>query len=116
MFANIPNTITSFNSVFANCRSLESIPEGLFDKATNVTSYRKAFYRCNNIVSIPSNLFNNNTKVTNFQYTFYDLQKITIVPELWHRETEGLDGTGCFGSCDVLDTTYIPEPWANSKT
>ena len=143
LFANIPNTITSFNSVFANCRSLESIPEGLFDKATNVTSYRKAFagckaltnipsnlfakspevtsfektfYRCNKILSIPSNLFNNNTKVTNFQYTFYDLQKITSVPELWNRETVGLDGTGCFGSCDVLDTTDIPEPWANSET
>lgn len=143
LFANIPNTITSFNSVFSNCRSLESIPEGLFDKATNVTSYRKAFarcealtnipsnlfakspevtsfektfYRCNKIRSIPSNLFKENTKVTNFKYTFYDLKEITIVPELWKRDTAELDGTGCFGSCDVLNTNGIPAPWANSET
>ena len=75
-------------------------------------------YRANNLKEnkISNVDFNNNTKVTNFQYTFYDLQKITIVPELWKRDTVGLDGTGCFGSCDVLDTTDIREPWANSET
>ena len=141
LFANIPEGITSFVSTFSECTSLTAIPAGLFDKAVNaesfektfdqctnleilpqglfdnntkVTNFRKTFFRCNNIREIPLDIFDNIPNITNLNCTFYDLQKITAVPELWTRTTEGLDGTSCFGSCDLLDSSDIPAPWADT--
>ena len=113
LFANCPN-VTSFEETFYNCTGITNIPENLFAGCSNVTSFERTFYRCNNIETIHSGIFDNNLKVTNFIGTFYDLQKITSVIELWNRTTEGLEGTGCYGSCDSLDTTNIPSPWADS--
>jgi len=110
--------VTTFEQTFYKCTNLASIPEHLFDQAVNVTNFSKTFYKCNKIASIPENLFEKNQKVVNFIGTFYDLQLIETAPKLWERTTEGLDGTGCFGSCDTLKSNgfedSIPSPWANS--
>lgn len=113
LFASCSN-VTSFERTFSYCTGITNIPENLFASCPNVTSFERTFYRCNNIETIHSGIFDNNLKVTNFIGTFYDLQKITSVIELWNRTTEGLEGTGCYGSCDSLDTTNIPSPWADS--
>ena len=108
LFANLTKA-TTFNRVFADCTGIKSIPDNLFANCPNATNFEKAFYTCINVESIPQNIFSSNPNITNLKYTFYNLDKITTVPSLWERTTEGLDGTGCFGNCDNVDTSSLSQ-------
>jgi len=61
---------TSFNSTFANCTSLTSIPRSLFSSITNITNVALCFVNCSSLNKIPPELFENNLLINNFTFCF----------------------------------------------
>lgn len=89
--------VTTFGSVFQNCTSLTAITNSIFDYNTGVTSFLGAFYNCTALTSIPSTLFNNCTGVTNFNQTFDNCTALTgNAPTLWLRTSPTPTGLYCF--------------------
>ena len=70
--------MTTFNSLFANTESFESVPAGLFANNPEVDSFRMLFSGTS-LKSVPAGLFANNHKVTNFQISFIKIDFL-IVP------------------------------------
>ena len=99
--------VTSFRETFNGCSSLQTIPEGLFDKCTEVTDFRSTFGGCSSLKVIPEGLFRYNTKVTSFNCTF-EGSGITEIPEgLFRYNTKVTNFGGTFYECTNLET--IPE-------
>ena len=102
LFDNCPE-VTDFNGVFQYCSALTSIPvglfdnnikvndagyifgwsgitevpEGLFDKCTDIEYFSGLFAECKNLKSLPVNLFDFNKKAKNFYQTFRDCTALT---------------------------------------
>ena len=100
--------ITSMEGAFAHCYSLQTIPEGLFDKCTEVTSFGGTFSGCNSLTKIPAGLFDNCTKVKSFEGTFRYCTALQAIPEgLFDHCTEVTSFNGTFTRCTSLQN--IPE-------
>ena len=79
------------------------------------------FAECTSLTSIPENLFENCTNVQNFEYTFYECTRLTgNAISLWERVENGSsngyigipDGNGCYYGCERLDDyNNIPDYW-----
>lgn len=83
-FPYSPN-VTSFNSCFQSCRSLTSIPAGLFDNCPNVTNFYACFYNCYLLIG--------------------------DAPQLWLR-TNVSSHALCFKACiDLSNFDEIPSDW-----
>lgn len=89
---------TNFSGAFANCTSLQSIPEGFFDSAPYVQDFSGAFYNC---TSLTGN-----------------------APRLWERVKDGVaneyigipNGSGCFAGCNNLNNyAEIPDYWKKEE-
>lgn len=109
------NRIAYFNSTFAFCTSLSSIPAGLFDNCPNVTDFTFAFYNCTSLASIPAGLFDNCPNVTDFNSTFFRCTAITsAVPELWDtaKWPNVANHGNCFYNCtSAANYADIPAGW-----
>jgi hypothetical protein len=109
------NRITSFDSTFNNCKSLTSIPDGLFDNCTAVRSFSSAFNSCTGLTSIPDGLFDNCTAVRSFSSAFRNCLNITsAVPELWDtaKWPNVTDNRVCFRNCiNAANYADIPAGW-----
>ena len=100
--------IPNFDSCFADCSSLTSIPQGLFDNNPQVTDFSSCFSNCSSLTSIPSGLFNNCPNVTKFSSCFYNCVNLNSIPQgLFDNNTQATDFGGCFRDCSSL--TSIPE-------
>ena len=99
---------TSFERCFYNCKSLTSIPEGLFDKNPLATDFSGCFYLCSNLTSIPEGLFDKNTQATDFGSCFNNCGNLTSIPEgLFDKNPLATDFGSCFSYCRSL--TSIPK-------
>ena len=95
-------------STFKGCKSLTSIPEGLFKNNVNVISFGYTFLRCKGLTSIPEGLFKNNVNVKNFDYTFSGCSGLTSIPEgLFKNNVNVITFSAVFSGCSGL--TSIPE-------
>ncbi len=113
--------ITSFESAFEWCTSLNQIPENLFENCDNTTNFRATFLGCTSLTQIPENLFENCLNVTNFSSTFGSCISLAgNAPELWLRGTNAEenfykgypDGEYCFFDCTGLSNyKIIPDYW-----
>ena len=112
----LPEALTLIgNYAFYQCRNLKYIPEGLFDKCTEVTSFDGTFYYCDNLTEIPAGLFDNNTKVASFHSTFSHCESLTSIPAgLFDSCTEVTTFYGTFYKCKSLQT--IPEGLFDNNT
>ena len=97
------STVTDCSSIFHECTNLTEIPEGLFDKCTEVTSFSGAFMYCTSLTSIPEGLFDNCTKVTSFNATFAECAALTSIPvSLFDYNTKVTNFRRCFWNDDNL--------------
>lgn len=107
--------VTSFGSCFAGCSSLTSIPEGLFKKNTLVTDFSYCFNSCTSLQSIPSGLFDKNTAVTTFNSCFYGCSSLQSIPSrLFDNNTAVTSFNNCFYGCSSL--TSIPSKLFDNNT
>ena len=120
----IPNDLFKYNTsaayfagTFSYCRKLSTIPEGLFDKCTEIaylgneyySSFQKGtFEGCSGLTSIPEGLFKNNLKIKSFYNTFYGCTSLENIPaNLFKYTTEVTNFGGVFAECSSLQA--IPE-------
>ena len=95
----------SFNSCFAGCSSLQSIPSELFSNNTSVIDFALCFAGCTSLQSIPSGLFDNNTAATEFQYCFEDCTSLqSISAGLFDSNTAATTFSHCFTDCTSLQS------------
>ena len=107
LFDNNPN-VNTFRYCFYNCSALTSIPIGLFDNNPNVTNFYGCFRNCTSLTSIPQGLFDNNPNVTGFNYCFETCWRLTSIPQGLFDNNPNVTGfSNCF--CDCFDLTSIPE-------
>lgn len=106
--------MTNFSYAFQDCSGLTSIPEGLFDKCTEVKDFSSTFCNCYKLHTIPEGLFDKCTKVTSFAWTFGDnefnskkMEIVSIPRGLFDNCTEVTDFNGTFQGCASLQS--IPE-------
>ncbi len=93
LFANCPEVL-DFSTAFADCSSLRSIPADLFANCPEVLDFSGAFANCSSLTSIPSNLFANCPNVTTFLGTFMNCTSLTGDPiKLWEEGRAGITET-----------------------
>lgn len=97
------------NMLFQNCKSLESIPEGLLDGFTKVTTLTSIFSGCSSLKSIPSGLFKDMAAVTGIGSAFSGCTSLKAVPEgVFEGLVKVSSFSGVFSGC-----TGITEVGAN---
>ena len=95
--------IKSLKDAFRWCTNLQTIPEGLFDKCTEVTNFSYLFAGCSNLQTIPEGLFDNCTKVTDFGNLFAGCEKLQEIPAgLFDNCTEVTSFYQTFSGCSSL--------------
>lgn len=100
--------IPNFDSCFADCSSLTSIPSGLFDNNPQINDFSSCFSNCSSLTSIPSGLFDNNSNVRSFSSCFYNCVNLNSIPQgLFDNNPNVTDFSGCFDNCSGL--TSIPQ-------
>ena len=72
--------VNSFASMFYECVSLVSLPDGLFDSAENATSFASFCYGCTSLQYIPSGIFGHCKEVNTFASAFYDCSALRSIP------------------------------------
>ena len=101
LFDRLTN-ITDFMRVFYQCRALWTIPSGLFDCCTAVTTFEDAFMRCD-LRAIPSGLFDNCPSVTSFESTFRENSNLLSIPDrLFAGKSLATTFYYCFEACSSL--------------
>ena len=95
----------AFDSTFAYCLNLTSIPENLFKNITEA-DFSNTFEGCTGLTSIPENLFKNITYAT-FSDTFDGCTGLTSIPENLFKNITDATFSGTFKGCTGL--TSIPE-------
>ena len=91
---------------FADCTSLEEIPEGLFEYGYNITYV--SFNGCTKIEIIPSGLFSNCSALDIFDYTFANCSSLVSIPEdMFYAQDHMPFLIETFYACTSL--TSIPE-------
>ena len=73
--------VPSFDTVFAGCTRLTSIPEGLLKNNVNIVRLDSVFSVCSGLTSIPEGLLKNNVNVTSFSLTFYGCTGLTSISD-----------------------------------
>ena len=97
------NNLSYFESTFNGCSSLKEIPERLFEKCLNAINFAGVFMDCSSLISIPEELFKHNTKVTTFYGTFAGCNSLQSIPEkLFHNCSEVKDFSHTFYHCTSL--------------
>ena len=95
-------------SKFYNCKSLTSIPEGLFNNNVKAETFWGAFNGCTGLTSIPGGLFKNNVNATGFYNTFESCTGLISIPEGLFKNNVKAEYFGdTFNGCTGL--TSIPE-------
>jgi hypothetical protein len=111
---------------------LTEIPEGLFDKCTEVTDFHGVFSGCLSLQTIPVGLFDYNTKVTTFEtaflknsnlncespYTIINIDGVETKVHLYERAnypeyfTAPTKYSKCYNGCTkVTDYSSVPSGW-----
>ena len=72
--------------LFFGCRSLTTVPVGLFDDMTEGTNLSGMFGNCTSLASIPEGLLRNLTKANNFTQCFAQVQASAIHPNIFCNE------------------------------
>lgn len=95
--------------LFSGCRSLTTIPKGLFDHCTALTSFSGCFKECSALTTIPEGLFDKLAAVESFVDCFYGCNKLKAIPSgLFDHCTKIFDLVDCFFACTNLtgETPY----------
>ena len=99
--------VSNFVDTFGYCRSLTSIPTGLFDYNTTLLShvgFLYTFYGCTSLTTIPTDLFRY-TAATKFKETFAYCTALTSIPtDLFRYNTAAGTFSGTFSYCISLTT------------
>ncbi len=126
---NENNKITTMWGAFERCSSIKEIPEGLFDKCTEVKKfgvtgwgYGGIFEYCTALTTIPENLFINCTKAEDFARAFCHCTNVVQIPEsLFYTNQKNGEEVATsvsfrksFSSCTSLQT--VPEKLFNNCT
>ncbi|MCC8142811.1 MAG: hypothetical protein LIO97_02020, partial [Tannerellaceae bacterium] len=113
----------SFSAIFADCKNLKNIPEGLFANCLSITSFRETFKGCESLAFIPENLSTSNPLVNEFSYTFKNCNSLqgktptTYGVEIWERSSSAypqypdvINVEGCLEGCYQLENyAEIPD-------
>jgi hypothetical protein len=98
-----------FDSTFASCSGLTSIPANLFKNQINLgkSAFYATFNNCTGLTSIPENLFRYNTSVgsASFNSTFSGCTSLSSIPADIFRYNTGVDSLSFVG---VFDKVTIP--------
>ena len=100
---NALGNIGNLDHIFYRCSSLETIPEGIFDKCVNAYSAYSTFQECTGLKEIPENLFKNCKNLTYMDHTFYNCKGLTAIPENLFAENQNLINlTYVFNGCSNI--------------
>ena len=98
----------NFSYAFANCTSLQTLPEGLFDANTGATGFQHTFEGCTALESIPATLLYACANVTNVSYLFAGCSSLKDIPAaLFANNPKIQDFNYTFKGCSSLEA--IPE-------
>lgn len=102
-------SVSTMAYTFADCTSLEVLPEGLFDGlGTSSTKYTATFYGCTSLKELPAGLFSANSGAKSFSDTFKGCSALTTIPaDLLGTKEKVTTVKGMFDGCSSL--TAIPE-------
>lgn len=95
--------------LFSGCRSLTTIPKGLFDHCTALTSFSGCFKECSALTTIPEGLFDKLAAAESFVDCFYGCNKLKAIPSgLFDHCTRIYYLVNCFFACTNLtgETPY----------
>ena len=102
---DLPNwqNIVSAHSIFNFCWSLDEIPNGIFDKSTNLVNGRSMFVQTT-ITSIPNGLFD--TPIfDDLTQVFYQCSELVSIPiGLFDNCTNLVNALGMFDECESLES------------
>lgn len=96
----------SIKSIFQGCRALTEIPDGLFNSTIfdNITSMESAFQNCTSIQDIPLSLCSRFLNCTYFSKAFLGCTSLTSVGDLFAHCVSGYDFSQVFYSCQSLES------------
>ncbi len=99
--------VNSFASMFYECVSLVSLPDGLLDSAENATSFASFCYGCTSLQYIPSGIFGHCKEVNTFASAFYGCSALRSIPSaLFAGCSKVTTFDNAFRNCTLLK--YIP--------
>ena len=102
------NNLSHFESTFRGCSSLKEIPEKLFENCIGVNHYGSTFANCSSLVKIPERLFEKCLNVTHFSGVFNGCSSLISIPEeLFKHNTKVTTFREIFAGCSSLQS--IPE-------
>lgn len=112
-------SITDVTACFANCTSLTTIDENIFDTYSQQTNalvnFTSCFSGCTALTSIPANLFRYSVNAKFFASTFQSCTGLTSIPgTLFQYNTIIETLTSCFRQCSNI--AAIPSGLLDGKT
>lgn len=109
LFYYTPN-VTDMGFLFSYSR-FKVLPNGIFDKCTEVTTFNSALNTFYGINNISSNIFDKCTKVTDFSNCFGRVSSTVTLPRLWER-TNVTNYSYCFNNASsALNYYEVPYSW-----
>lgn len=114
--------VESFLNCFGNCTKLETLPEGLFDRAVNAKDFTGCFFGATGLKQLPSGLFSKNTKAKTFKYCFSGCTSLQIRDDIFPgsfdlAEGETVDFFECFYRSSFSgEQGTAPALWENVPT
>ena len=97
-----------FTNAFTGCKSLKTLPEGLFSTCTKATHFTGTFTDCTALESLPENLLANCAEATDAIRMFLGCTSLKTIPEKFFAGTPKLTKfEETFAECTALET--IPE-------
>lgn len=108
LFHYTPN-VTDMESLLEAAR-FRILPDGIFDKCTEVTTFARALSTFYGINAMNPNIFDNCTKVTDFSECFDSWIRAGLtLPRLWER-TNVTNYSGCFSRASTA-SNYVEVPY-----
>ena len=109
LFHYTPN-VTDMRFLFSYAR-FRVLPDGIFDKCTEVTTFASALNTFYGINTMSSNIFDKCTKVTDFSTCFGSVSSNVTLPRLWER-TNVTNYSSCFQKATAgKNYTDVPYDW-----
>lgn len=109
LFYYTPN-VTDMGFLFSYAR-FRILPDGIFDKCTEVATFNSALNTFYGINNMSSNIFDKCTKVTDFSSCFGNVSPTVTLPRLWER-TNVTNYSYCFNNASSASNYYeVPYSW-----
>ena len=105
---SLPETATVLHGLFADCTSIESIPEG-FSISSKATNLALMFKGCTSLRSVPESFKLSNT-ITNVTELFHGCANLISLPRGFSIPESALSCSAMFAGCEKLTT--LPESFS----